>query len=97
MLSLKHFLITQVYQAPDRRCETKMVDDLLEQLTHEVEMDSRLPDPDQEIEKRLRQLREKKGLVSSHTFESLSPFYFKLLLLPLIPCNFQNTVFKKKN
>ncbi|XP_059144168.1 abscission/NoCut checkpoint regulator-like [Physella acuta] len=50
-----------VYQAPDRRCETQMVDDLLEQLTHEVEMDSRLPDPDQEIERRLRQLREKKG------------------------------------
>ncbi|CAL1527782.1 unnamed protein product [Lymnaea stagnalis] len=43
------------YQAPDTRAEVQQVDDLLEQLSAEVKLDSLIPDPAEEVEARLRQ------------------------------------------
>lgn len=48
----------QVYHPPERRTQQEQVNDLLGEVTDEVELDSRRPDPVQEISARLAQLRE---------------------------------------
>ncbi|KAK0047254.1 abscission/NoCut checkpoint regulator [Biomphalaria pfeifferi] len=47
-----------VYQPVKRIPETQQVDDLLEQLSEEVALDARLPDPAEEVEERLRRFRD---------------------------------------
>ncbi|KAL4239061.1 Abscission/NoCut checkpoint regulator [Mactra antiquata] len=46
-----------MYVAPDRRTQQEQMNDLLDEIADEVELDSRLPDPTQDIAARLEKLR----------------------------------------
>ncbi|XP_052270758.1 abscission/NoCut checkpoint regulator-like isoform X2 [Dreissena polymorpha] len=47
-----------VYQPPDRRTQQEQMNELLDEISNEVELDSRLPDPVLEISARLARLKE---------------------------------------
>ncbi|XP_060606895.1 abscission/NoCut checkpoint regulator-like isoform X2 [Ruditapes philippinarum] len=47
-----------VYHAPDRRTQQEQMNDLLDEISSEVVLDSRLPDPVQEISSRLAKLKQ---------------------------------------
>jgi len=51
-------LFDQAYQPPDRRTQQEQMNDLLDEISSEVEMDSRLPDPVTEIAARLNNLKQ---------------------------------------
>ncbi|XP_053397944.1 abscission/NoCut checkpoint regulator-like [Mercenaria mercenaria] len=47
-----------VYHPPDRRTQQEQMNDLLDEISNEVELDSHLPDPAQEIAARLAKLKQ---------------------------------------
>ena len=47
----------QTYQPPDRRTQQEQMNDLLNEISEEVQLDSRLPDPETEIAARLARLK----------------------------------------